>query len=846
MIADTPASAVTASVSERLNGRTLLVDMRICQLWRERGIPRYVQSLLLTMAQQAPGLKFVFLYERENPNPLRHDALSAMGPIVFDDGEDVPRNLPFIDAFLVSTFFLPPPQQHIIEYLLPPLLLRDRPSIFGIVYDFIPKLFPDIYLPGQVEQRNYASCVEAMRRCAHLFAISETTRIDGVELLGLDPTRITNVYGSIDEGKWASAVAQGPPAPGTPQDYPFGALMCGGYYLYVSGDDWRKNMDGLIRGHALARAQSGAGTFPPLVIACSMHPSRREHFYEIGRQAGLRRGRDLILTGELTDDDLVRLIQGALATVYPSLYEGLGLPILESYACATAAIGSDTSSVRELIHPECMFDPRSDDDIARALLRIKDNPQLRQASIAFGNGVRERINWDNTTGVVLERMADALDNRPVKSNQAALDRTQAVGVFSALPPAETGIARFTRDTLNNAPWTSHIFAKFESVDDLITINRELANGADKPEAQRSTVALPVHAFDLMSQRVGYGKRVYVLGNSVHHLPTLAAAMRFGRDRDVDNYLYLHEANNAGLWLSYSQLDFGALKALFATHYPAIHNSIMAASGMDSLFQLRCYGIRPIVHLTGIRRIIVNSEVCRTMVLDDLDHDPDVAVDVAFHPFLDKQPAALGRQPRPDADIVVGHFGTVGPHKHIVLLGEVCRLIAKKHSVALVLAGFDVTRSMAEHHMPVYQFHHLVDSPSAQDLLRWMNTVDVAVQLRYPYFGESSGCVNQLVALDQKVIATRDSISPGLRSMVTDVAPDISAAELAEAILRVARGPRTGHSNELGETYSVQRYQQRLAAILNIDLPQFAYSVPITGEATGPDDASRGVQVTGTI
>src|SRR6266849_3911265 len=108
--------------------------MRICQLWRERGIPRYVQSLLLKMAQRAPGLNFVFLYERHHPNPLRHNELTEVGRVIFDDGDDVRRDLPVIDAFLISTFFLPPPQQHVIEYLLPPILLRDRPRLFGIVY----------------------------------------------------------------------------------------------------------------------------------------------------------------------------------------------------------------------------------------------------------------------------------------------------------------------------------------------------------------------------------------------------------------------------------------------------------------------------------------------------------------------------------------------------------------------------------------------------------------------------------------------------------------------------------------------------------------------------------------
>ena len=87
-------------LAERLTGKTLLVDMRICQLWRERGIPRYVQSLLLKMHTFAPGLGFVFLYDRQNPKPLRHDDLILQDVVLqaFNDSEPANILKPIFDS----------------------------------------------------------------------------------------------------------------------------------------------------------------------------------------------------------------------------------------------------------------------------------------------------------------------------------------------------------------------------------------------------------------------------------------------------------------------------------------------------------------------------------------------------------------------------------------------------------------------------------------------------------------------------------------------------------------------------------------------------------------------------
>jgi glycosyltransferase involved in cell wall biosynthesis len=74
-----------------------------------------------------------------------------------------------------------------------------------------------------------------------------------------------------------------------------------------------------------------------------------------------------VFTGFVSDEDLVGLVRHAALLVYPSLYEGLGLPVLEAYACGTPVVGSDTSSIAELVLPELACDPQRQ---TRARLRL--------------------------------------------------------------------------------------------------------------------------------------------------------------------------------------------------------------------------------------------------------------------------------------------------------------------------------------------------------------------------------------------------------------------------------------------------------------------------------------------
>ncbi len=165
------------------------------------------------------------------------------------------------------------------------------------------------------------------------------------------------------------------------------------YWLYVGGADFRKNIAGLIEGFALARA-SLADVEPTLVIACKLSAAQIKSALELGGARGLKPGIDLVLTGFVSDETLEICYRGAFSVVFPSLYEGLGLPVLEGYHFGVPAIVSRNSSLRELAPTCCQFDVGSREEMADLMVLMHRDPSLREKSLSFaGEKMLTLFNW---------------------------------------------------------------------------------------------------------------------------------------------------------------------------------------------------------------------------------------------------------------------------------------------------------------------------------------------------------------------------------------------------------------------------------------------------------------------
>ena len=152
--------------------------------------------------------------------------------------------------------------------------------------------------------------------------------------------------------------------------------------------------------------QDPASSIPVLVVLCNLHPARHKELEALARQHGLKPGQNLIFTGQVDDEDMMEYYRRSFAVVFPSLYEGLGLPILEAYFFDTPVLAGDNSSLREITPPECRFNAEDPNDISRAMLRFETEPELRSLSLEFGAKIIKEFDWPRVAAKVVQRCTE--------------------------------------------------------------------------------------------------------------------------------------------------------------------------------------------------------------------------------------------------------------------------------------------------------------------------------------------------------------------------------------------------------------------------------------------------------
>ena len=331
----------------------------------ERGIARYVLELALALEHTEPGLVDLFVVNPDLPEPSSLAPLRAAGRVVASDDSALER---------VTVFHIASPMENGIPgpRLLPVALRRRRAVVIATVYDLIPLVYEEHYLRGRQNRAEYGRGLAVLQSANELLAISHATASDAHALLGIRPERIT-VIGAGASSKFRRpddderARAQQRLARLLPSVRP-------SYILVPTGIDFRKNVEGTIGSYA--RIDSALRRTHQLVVACRVSEADRQGITALA--ARCRVAEDVILTDYVSDETLVDLYQLAHVVVFPSRYEGFGLPALEARQCGAPVICGDNSSLREVITDErARFDADDADDIARVMRNVLQDAEFR-------------------------------------------------------------------------------------------------------------------------------------------------------------------------------------------------------------------------------------------------------------------------------------------------------------------------------------------------------------------------------------------------------------------------------------------------------------------------------------
>jgi len=373
----------------------ILYDLRAYQKYEKRGIGRYIYEVFSRAMRMQQG-DIAALIDEQIALPMLPDDISSRIHLYLtrDFEERLPQETRF-DVLLNGAVFQRAGKSSTLEWLYPPAVLNRCGIVTGILYDFIPLLFPASWHSDE-ERLMFSLQMEAAKQLEHLFPISLFTLCSGVRYLDLAPDRFTCLYGGADEQLFHSQNSE----------LPYDHHARSNHLIYISGDAMHKNNAGLVRAFCAARTRNLIPTDASLYLVCRASEGMISNTEQLTNALGCKYGRDVFVTNYIPDAEMVHLLSTARASIFPSFYEGLGLPILESYTAGTPCFASAYSATREFILPECGFDPFDVEDMVRAITRIYADPALCADSLAYGRRLIASVNWDTAAEKLLQKLSE--------------------------------------------------------------------------------------------------------------------------------------------------------------------------------------------------------------------------------------------------------------------------------------------------------------------------------------------------------------------------------------------------------------------------------------------------------
>ncbi len=341
------------------------------------------------------------------------------------------------DAVLVTSLF----EGYIDDAATSVGAFFDTTKTAVVLYDLIPLLNPDDYLVNPAQKQYYGLKIQSLKKADLLLSISEYSRREAIEALGLTAERVVNISTAADPSF----------KPGNNSPDAIAALrqrlgITRKIVMYAPGGfDARKNVEGLITAYSLL--PEALRNTHQLILASKLSGAVRAQLERAGERAGLATD-DLILTGYVEDHELRALYRDATLFVFPSKHEGFGLPALEAMACGAPVIGASNTSIPEVIgNGDALFDASSPQSIADKMEQVLQSEPLRKQLCERGLAQAMQFSWDETAKRAiaaleeLTRHAEAPATRiRADLNDAALIDTVA-SISTAPAPGDVDLVR---------------------------------------------------------------------------------------------------------------------------------------------------------------------------------------------------------------------------------------------------------------------------------------------------------------------------------------------------------------------------------------------------------------------
>ena len=294
---------------------------------------------------------------------------------------------------------------HATHYVLP-ILVPGRAVV--TIHDIIHLLYPE-YLPNRLAFY-YAERMlrRGLQRGDRVIAVSENTRADLMSYFQVDGKKIEVVPNGIEDSfrdeieaeeldRWMTNLGLERP-----------------YLLFVGNPKPHKNLDNVIKAYAQALQRHD---FPHPLVCVGDRGSAKFKIQQRAEQLGIRDR--VLLLGHVAQEALPAIYRGAALFLYPTLYEGFGLPVVEAMASGVPVITSNTSALKEIAAGYAhLVNPLDVDGIARAIVQCVSDEDHRASLSKLGLRRSQDFRWDYVAQQTLEIYRTVLEGPSAAANGA--------------------------------------------------------------------------------------------------------------------------------------------------------------------------------------------------------------------------------------------------------------------------------------------------------------------------------------------------------------------------------------------------------------------------------------------
>ncbi|MYM85508.1 glycosyltransferase, partial [Duganella sp. FT50W] len=648
------------------------------------------------------------------------------------------------------------------------------------LYDLIPLIRKETYLTDPHVANWYYRKLQSLKNAELLLAISGYSKLEAMDALQLPEQQVANISSAVDAIFMPRALSAEAEL-ALRQRYG----LTRNFIMYTGGIDYRKNIEGLIEAYAALPATLRAGH--QLAVVCSIPEHDRLRLQNLASKFQVPKG-DLVLTGFVPDDDLVSLYNLTDLFVFPSLQEGFGLPALEAMSCGVPVIGSNNSSIPEVIgRADALFDPNQVSQISAKMAEVLSTPAFGAALRAHGLEQSKLFSWDASAQKALTAFEQVHERRragqralvavgaalPANSAAPAAAARPRLAYFSPLPPERTGVADQSAELLPE-------LARYYEIE-LIVAQPEVSD-------RWMLANFPVRSVDWFEANAGrYDRVLYQFGNSGFHVHMFDLMQRY------PGVVVLHDFYLSGAVHYLSSLNRepdAYARILYESHgYAALIHEL--AEGREaSYYHYPCN--RPVLdHAAGI---IVHSRYSQQLA--ERWYGAGKAAEWRYIPLLRALPGPLDRASArtalglDDDDFLVCSFGLLAVTKcnERILEAWINSELAGNRRCHLVFVGENhvgpfgnalAARLAGQRNIKITGF------VSMERFRTYLAAADCAVQLRTRSRGETSGTILDSLAYRLPTIINAHGSAAEVPDHVVLKLPDLfTDAELSAAMLRV--------------------------------------------------------------